>query len=49
MLEGALWPLPMKNPHMDESLRPLHLQAGPQFGGAGYFRVTLGIALPFAS
>jgi hypothetical protein len=45
--DATFWPNQLENPHGDETLRLLQLQAGPQWGEHTYVRVSVGIALQF--
>ncbi len=45
VFEGALHPGGLNNPHFDESVNSLYLQAGPEFGRRVHVRPTIGVAL----
>lgn len=45
--ETAFEPMPIRNPHFDESVSRVYVQLGPEFGRRVYVRPTAGGAVSF--
>src|SRR5687767_1313300 len=47
--DATVFPCPIRKPHFDESVHPVHLDAGARFARGTYFRFGVGFSIHFWS